>query len=299
MSGLVLSTGIGRSACARVAAASNGARAMMRIGFHCRRPADRVNACLGAHLRRGPVPYSTPTAGLTGPLVMLADGADAAGHIAVVDNTFLRLPQTLALAFATDSYDPQGEFATHVQTLPFSARFQDVMEPAIEAGAAGFVGIVDGLPWETDQYYVPYDAHQRPIPGVWLSQANGAQVKALLASGPVEAEIVVEADVGPAVSHNVIGTLPGASSEWVIIGSHHDGPWASAVEDVTRGQRYSPMSSCAMPKWWAISWITVRRTSRRSSASSAHRTSWARLKRMTWSRWSSVASVRSGRATPT
>jgi hypothetical protein len=85
----------------------------------------------------------------------------------------------------------------------------------------------------TDQYYVPYDARQRPIPVVWLSPANGAQVKALRASGPVEAEIVVEADIRPAVSHNVIGTLPGASSEWVIIGSHHDGPWASAVEDAS------------------------------------------------------------------
>jgi hypothetical protein len=180
-----------------------------------------------------PVSYSTPTAGLTGPLVMLADGVDAAGRIAVLDNTFLRLPQTLLVGFGTDSHDPRGEFATHMQTLPFSARFQDVMEPAIEAGAAGFIGIIDGLPWETDQYYVPYDAHQRPIPGVWLSQTNGAQLKALLASGPIEAEFVVEADVGPAVSHNVIGTLPGASSEWVIIGSHHDGPWASAVEDAS------------------------------------------------------------------
>jgi hypothetical protein len=180
-----------------------------------------------------PVPYSTPTAGLSGPLEPIADAGDFSGRIALVDNTFLALPQSVFLAFATDSYDPQGEFATHVQTLPFSARFQDVMEPAIDAGAAGFVGIIDGLPWETDQYYVPYDARQRPIPGVWLSPANGAQVKALRASGPVEAEIVVEADIRPAVSHNVIGTLPGASSEWVIIGSHHDGPWASAVEDAS------------------------------------------------------------------
>src|SRR4029450_8345842 len=62
---------------------------------------------------------------------------------------------------------------------------------------------------------------------------NGAQVKAMLAAGPVEAEIVVGAEARPAVSHNVIGTLPGASSEWVIIGSHHDGPWASAVEDAS------------------------------------------------------------------
>jgi len=34
-------------------------------------------------------------------------------------------------------------------------------------------------------------------------------------------------------SHNVLATIPGAErpEEMVIIGSHHDGPWASAVED--------------------------------------------------------------------
>src|SRR4029453_13225175 len=180
-----------------------------------------------------PVPFSTPTPGLTATLAPLAGGGNVAGRIAVVDNTFIALPQTVTLAFSTDHYDPRGEFATHVQTVPFSAQFQNVLEPAIATGAAGFVGIIDGLPWETDQYFVPYDAHQRPIPGVWLSPANGAQVKAMLAAGPVEAEIVVGAEARPAVSHNVIGTLPGASSEWVIIGSHHDGPWASAVEDAS------------------------------------------------------------------
>jgi hypothetical protein len=180
------------------------------------------------------VPYSTPTAGLVAPLAAFTDGADLSGRIAVVDNTFLRLPQTVMVAlFATDHYDPLGEFATLAQTLPFSSRFQNVMEPAIAAGAAGFIGILDGLPWETDQYYVPYDALQRPIPGVWLSQSNGARLRALLAAGPVDGEVIVEADVGPTTSYNVIGTLPGASPEWVIIGSHHDGPWASAVEDAS------------------------------------------------------------------
>ena len=32
-------------------------------------------------------------------------------------------------------------------------------------------------------------------------------------------------------AHNIVGELPGADEEMVIIGSHHDGPWASAVED--------------------------------------------------------------------
>jgi Peptidase family M28 len=180
-----------------------------------------------------PVAYSTPTTGLRASLGRLTTGADVAGKIAVVDNTFLTLPQSVVRLFGTDAYDPENEFATDVQTLPFSTRFQDVMEPAIDAGAVGFVGVIDGLPWDTDQYYVPYDAKQRPIPGVWLSPSRGTELKALLAAGPVEGEIVLDADVRPATSHNVIGTLPGASPEWVIIGSHHDGPWASAVEDAS------------------------------------------------------------------
>ena len=34
-------------------------------------------------------------------------------------------------------------------------------------------------------------------------------------------------------TRNVVGDLPGADDEWVIIGTHHDAPWASAVEDGT------------------------------------------------------------------
>jgi hypothetical protein len=34
-------------------------------------------------------------------------------------------------------------------------------------------------------------------------------------------------------TRNVVGELAGADDEWVIIGTHHDAPWASAVEDGT------------------------------------------------------------------
>jgi hypothetical protein len=47
----------------------------------------------------------------------------------------------------------------------------------------------------------------------------------------VSGRITVDAAVERVTSHNVIATLPGASDQWIIIGSHHDGPWASAVED--------------------------------------------------------------------
>jgi hypothetical protein len=35
------------------------------------------------------------------------------------------------------------------------------------------------------------------------------------------------------VDHNVVGELPGVGDDTVVIGSHHDGPWASAVEDAS------------------------------------------------------------------
>jgi hypothetical protein len=176
------------------------------------------------------VPYSKPGPALEGPLSLMVSDPNVAGKIAVVDNNFIVLPQAAIRAFSSREYDPDGEFATLLQTLPFSFAFQDVMEPTIEAGAAGFIGIVNA-PFDTHDYYVPYDAGERAIPGVWISASHGAELKALLAAGPVSGRMVVNAAIDRFTSHNVIATLPGASDEWIIIGSHHDGPWASAVED--------------------------------------------------------------------
>jgi hypothetical protein len=174
------------------------------------------------------LPYSQPAA-LQASLA-LSTGSTA-GRIAVVDNQFLALPQTVIRFFASRTYDPDGEFESLVQILPFSGAFQDVMEPSIEAGATGFIGIIKGLPFETQDYYVPYDAKERSIPGVWISESNGDRLKALLAKGDVTGRIRVDASIDDFTSHNITATLPGNSDEWIIIGSHHDGPWASAVED--------------------------------------------------------------------
>jgi hypothetical protein len=178
------------------------------------------------------VPYSAATLGLEKPVSLFAPDADVTDRIAVVEHTFLTLPQTIIRAFSTREYDPDGEFDTISQTLPFAAAFQNVMEPAITAGAAGFIGIV-GAPFDTHDYFVPYDAVERPIPGVWISASDGAALKEFLASGAASGRIVVDSTLDDFTSHNVIATLPGNSDEWIIIGSHHDGPWASAVEDAS------------------------------------------------------------------
>jgi hypothetical protein len=106
------------------------------------------------------------------------------------------------------------------------------MEPAIAAGAVGFIGIFDA-PWETCDYYVPYDGVARPIPGVWISKASGQRLNALIDAGPVTGRMVVDSVRETVTTNNVVGELPGSSDEWIVIGSHHDGPWVSAVEDAS------------------------------------------------------------------
>jgi hypothetical protein len=105
------------------------------------------------------------------------------------------------------------------------------MEPSMAAGAAAFIGTLTGYPGDSHEYYVPYDAKERPIPGVWISGSDGARLRAMLAAGSVRVGISVDAPCRPITTHNVVGELPGADDETVIIGSHHDGPWSSAVED--------------------------------------------------------------------
>jgi len=128
---------------------------------------------------------------------------------------------------ALRTIDPDGDFDTLHQTLPFGRQLQAVMEPSIDAGAKAFVGIFDA-PWESCEYYVPYDGEVRPIPGVWVSKSTGAQLRA-----GQHATLRVESTREDVTCHNVVGTLPGDSDGYVIVGSHHDGPWVSAVEDAS------------------------------------------------------------------
>ena len=177
-----------------------------------------------------PIPYSASTDGLEAPLATVEESQ---GRIAVADIALMNMPQTVMTSLASRCYDPDGEFATKTQVVPFSRAVMMVMRPAIDAGALAFVGLLTGFPWETRDYYVPYDGMPRPIPGVYMSKSDGEELKELMAKGPVRARMVAESRTERVTTHNVIGTLPGASDEWIVIGSHRDGPWPSAVEDAS------------------------------------------------------------------
>jgi len=180
-----------------------------------------------------PLPHSAATERLEAQVVAFDPTRPGAvsGAFSLYDVVLSRVPQTVLQSRATWSYDPEGTYASTKHVLPFGRELQNVMEPSISAGAAGFIGVLRDYPGDSNQYYVPYDAIERPIPGVWISGGDGNRLRALLSGAPLRVKVSIDSVREMITAHNIVGELPGADEEVVIIGSHHDGPWASAVED--------------------------------------------------------------------
>lgn len=197
-----------------------------------------------------PLPHAARTERIQLPLMALGEGADCGGHAVLSKHPLMRVPATMVLnAGAVPDevndelvlglhaggilVDPGGTLEKTEQVLPFSPLIQFVMEPAIEAGARAFIGVLEDYPGDSHDYYVPYDGVERSIPGVWISGSDGKRIEALMQSGPVVATLEVSSTRKTVTSYNIVGELPGKDEEWLVIGTHHDGPWASAVEDAS------------------------------------------------------------------
>lgn len=185
-------------------------------------------------LRSYPIPYSKPVDKLIADLSL--DREDMAGDIWIQDLSLIEMSQASVIdLFAKSYHDPLNTLEGHIQTSPFTWQLfsRDLFNKAVDGGALGLIGILD-FPWETDQYYVPYDAITIPIPGLWLSKANGERLKSFMTQGEVTAEISLVAESELEVSYNIHAELPATNKdEWIMLGTHHDGPWQSAVEDAS------------------------------------------------------------------
>ena len=167
---------------------------------------------------------------------MLDDGKnDLTGSIGVVNDQFVEIPQSVLAQQALEVVAPKAWVDTDQQPIPFGIRngdlFSDFFGPTMDRGGVGMIGILDGL--GVDRYYAPYTGRNVDLPAVWMGQAAGKRLTAPLATGPTTATITARATREPATSSNVVGELPADSEKWVLVGSHHDAPWASAVEDAS------------------------------------------------------------------
>ncbi|HEY8547749.1 MAG TPA: M28 family peptidase [Acidimicrobiales bacterium] len=185
-----------------------------------------------------PVPYSTPVDGLEVELTAFdQNNPDAAkDKAALCDVAFISIPADLMLHSGTlpedrsrRAYDPDNTLVGHTHLTPSQSGMD--LEPTTEAGAAAFIGSLKDHPGDPYTFYAPYDAHEVEIPAVFVRGSDGDWIHQQLAAGPVRIKLSVQGTKDQARTHNVVGELPGADDDIVIVGSHHDGPWASAVED--------------------------------------------------------------------
>lgn len=181
------------------------------------------------------LPYSQPQVDLTATAVLDEGTNDLNGSIGVVQDLFVEIPQSVLAQQALAVVAPKEWVETDQQPIPFGIRngdlFSDFFGPTTARGGVGMIGILDGL--GVDRYYAPYTGKNVDLPAVWLGQAAGEKLTAAMAAGPTTATITVAAQREMASSSNVVGELPADSDTWVLVGSHHDAPWASAVEDAS------------------------------------------------------------------
>jgi hypothetical protein len=182
-----------------------------------------------------PLPYTVPADGVSGCLVPFdaTQPSAVAGNVALFNGHISHLPYRNFIPPAIACYDPDGTVDGYTQVLPFSTGRQETIDAIQASGASAFIASLSGYPGDSHEQFVPYRGAILPVPGVWVSGRDGARLTEMLSEGSVNVRLTLDTDIHVAETHNVLAELPGADEEFVVIGSHHDAPWASAVEDTS------------------------------------------------------------------
>ncbi len=184
------------------------------------------------------IPYSgvTPARGVEGELVAYdpqrpPPTGSLRGKIALFEVPPASLSYGVFTAVAYKSYDPRKVFQPDgVYARPWLGQqpVVDALEALGAAGAAGIVAILD-LPADAAHgTYYPYDGHIRTVPGLYVDRTVGARLRSVAAAGG-RVRLGLPATVKRVTTRNLVGVIPGASSELVLLHSHTDGP--NAIED--------------------------------------------------------------------
>ena len=211
----------------------------------------------GAVALAGYIPYSgtTPAGGLVAPLAYLpapasldtVDPAElrdrvgaslsaiggVAGRVVVFDVP----PATLPLGALTGPqlYASDGLSAvTAVRRVALSGMLYvpAVLDALAAAGAVGAVGVIDAPEKAARATYAPFFGTTAPnLPAVYVDRDTGTRLRQVLAvTGPLQlAHLELDATLDSATSENIVGVIPGARSEEILLSSHTDGP--NSLED--------------------------------------------------------------------
>jgi hypothetical protein len=184
------------------------------------------------------IPYSgaTPAQGVAGPLVEVDPSATLAagslkGKVALFSLPLTSLTYGTFGALAYKSYDPRALLepdGVYARSWLAISTLIPMLDNLVRAQAAGCICVLD-LPADAAHgAYYPYDGTLRPVPGVFVDRATGAQLRSAAATG-AQARLTLRAETRRVHTRNLIGLIPGAGDELVILHSHTDGP--NAIED--------------------------------------------------------------------
>ncbi len=185
-----------------------------------------------------PTTKFTPKEGLTAEMVYVGFGDDVEaanlrGKIVVFDQRFGLFPPQALEGISLYSHKIGSMTRADLGPQPwYRLNFDRVAKTAESQGAAGLIGLLSQMPYDTDRYYAPYDGHDWPFAGLWIRPSLCDTVRAHAKAGDA-ATMILTGSARPSVTHNVVGILPGKTDEIVMISSHHDSPFDSAVEDAT------------------------------------------------------------------
>ncbi len=216
----------------------------------------------------GTGPFSTGDSGLTAEVVDVGDGplgdVDVKGKIVLFNMGLAPFPYSFLLHASEFTYDPDQSFdPTGNLNQPYLSNFKDVIYPAIDKGAVGFVGVLanyfDSNKYYNEAYgYTPGFPKSVPIPGLWVTKSDGQAMRDALAKTPSapQATIILKGSNEPATAMTVIGFLPGQSPETIMISSHHDSGFDGGVEDAS-----GTAEVLALAKYFAAQPISEREKS--------------------------------------
>jgi hypothetical protein len=201
----------------------------------------------GASLRAGPaadqlgsipisgtLPYAAATdrAGATGELLYVPWGTaltaqDIAGKVVVRDAVPGTVPYLAFRAVSWFEWDPSGSLLTDApgtyerDFAGYNQRIIDLDDAA--TGGAAAVVFVHGFPrQQVADHYAPYEGTPWKVPALYVGVDEGERLKALAARHG-SARVALKAALRPTPTRTVVATLPGASSERIVIESHTDG----------------------------------------------------------------------------
>ena len=145
---------------------------------------------------------------------------DVKGKIVVADivSDGLRVPLFRPNKFKwPDSfftYDPGGTLANDENCENWPPSFATSYGNAAQHGAAGFVGILELMAGDMNQYLHWYAKYE--LPGVSISPRAGARLRETLRSGSAEATIVLTGFQGQGETYSIYGFVPGKNEDEII-----------------------------------------------------------------------------------